>query len=106
MENTARNRQNKIIGAGGATLLALAAAGQLGARNIEGFARWYSVHIYSVIVAVVGRICGLVPVSVVEFGLYALGAASLWYVFGRRRGWFCIASRAVFLVGAAAFLYL
>ncbi|MCI8605551.1 MAG: DUF3810 domain-containing protein [Hungatella sp.] len=105
MENTARNRQNKIIGAGGATLLALAAAGQLGARNIEGFARWYSVHIYSVIVAVVGRICGLVPVSVVEFGLYALGAASLWYVFGRRRGWFCIASRAVFLVGAAAFLY-
>ena len=72
MEHTGEKKQEKRVAAAGLALLALAGAGQIGARNLEGFARWYSIHIYSAIVAVVGRICGLVPVSVVEFGLYAL----------------------------------
>ncbi len=105
MEHTGEKKQEKRVAAAGLALLALAGAGQIGARNLEGFARWYSIHIYSAIVAVVGRICGLVPVSVVEFGLYALAAVSLWYVFGKRRRWISVASRTVFLVGAAAFLY-
>lgn len=105
MERTTGKRQNKIIVFTGMALLALAAIGQLTARNIEGFAAWYSVHIYSVIAAVSARAFGIVPVSVSEFGLYALAAVSAWYVVYRRRQWRCIASRAVLTIGAAAFLY-
>lgn len=105
MEKKVQRTGNKTIAAAGLALLALAAAGEFAARNTEGFARWYSIHIYSVIVAVVGRVCGLVPVSVAELGLYVLMAVSLWYGFRNWRQWPCIASRALFLVGAAAFLY-
>jgi len=105
MDRRTGERQDKNIAMAGLVLLALAAMGQLAARNMEGFARWYSIHIYSGIVAVAGRLCGAVPVSVVEFGLYALTAVSVWYVVRRRRQWKAIASRAVFAIGTAAFLY-
>lgn len=105
MDKTVRRNAEKAIAAAGLALLAAAAAGQFAARNTEGFARWYSVHIYSVIVSVVGRICGLVPVSVSELGLYALAAVSVWYAVHQRRQWRCIASRALFIAGVAAFLY-
>lgn len=105
MKKTSGKGQNKIIAAAGLMLLAAAAVGQLAARNIEGFAQWYSMHIYSLIVAVAGRIWGVAPVSVVEFGLYALAAVSVWYVVRRRRQWPSVAARAVFIIGGAAFLY-
>ena len=41
-------------------------------RRLEGTAQWYSVHIYPVIVSLIGRMAGYVPVSVSELGLYAL----------------------------------
>ena len=41
-------------------------------RSLEGTAQWYSVHIYPVIVSLIGRMAGYVPVSVSELGLYAL----------------------------------
>lgn len=53
-------------------MLALAGALQLAARTCPGFGQWYAVHIYPVIVSVIGRIMGLFPFSVVELGLYAL----------------------------------
>lgn len=40
------------------------------ARNVTGFAQWYAVTVYPVLVSVIGRICGLLPVSVVEIVLY------------------------------------
>ncbi|MCI9146864.1 MAG: DUF3810 domain-containing protein [Hungatella sp.] len=105
MEHAAGKRHDKHIAIAGLGLFVLAGAGQFAARNIDGFGRWYSVHIYSAIVAVVGRICGLAPVSVAEFGIYALIVLSIWYVVRRRKAWTSIAARAVFVIGAAAFLY-
>ncbi len=40
------------------------------ARKIDGFAQWYAVTIYPILVSLVGRISGLIPVSVVEIMLY------------------------------------
>ena len=45
---------------------------QFAARKIPGFGQWYAVTIYPWIVGIYGRICGLVPFSVVEMGLYGL----------------------------------
>lgn len=105
MGKTKKLGRNEIITIIGLVLLATAGAGQFAARNIEGFGRWYSLHIYSVIVAIAGRIWGLVPVSVSEFGIYGLGVLSVLYVVRKRKQWKMIASRAVFAIGAAAFLY-
>ncbi len=55
-----------------AIMLALAGALQLAARTCPGFGQWYAVHIYPVIVSVIGRIMGFLPFSVVELGLYVL----------------------------------
>lgn len=48
-----------------------AAALLTAARKVPGFAEWYSRTIYPCLVATIGRVSGLVPFSVVEFGLYA-----------------------------------
>ncbi len=52
------------------------------ARQIPGFAEWYSVHIYKKLTGLIGRATGLVPFSIVEFGLYLLLAvipiSGLW----------------------------
>lgn len=52
----------------------LAAAGILMvcARQVPGFAEWYSIHIYQYLTAMIGRVTGLVPFSLVEMGLYVL----------------------------------
>lgn len=42
------------------------------ARQVQGFAEWYAVHIYQYLVASVGRVTGLAPFSIVEIGLYVL----------------------------------
>lgn len=57
-----------------AACIFLAAAGILlvCARQIPGFAEWYAVHIYQKLTAVVGRVTGLAPFSIVEIGLYVL----------------------------------
>ncbi len=98
-------KHNRLIACSGLALLILAAAGQLAARNFKSFGSWYAVHVYSVIVSAVGRFWGLVPVSASEMGLYALGLVTVWYVARRGKDWKAVASRAVFVTGAAAFLY-
>lgn len=104
-EGNGMNNFNRTLGFGGLILLVLAAAGQFAARTWQHFGSWYAVQVYSLIVAAVGRVWGIFPVSVVEFGLYGLGAMSLWYLFSHRRRWQDIASRVVMLVGLLAFLY-
>lgn len=99
-----RESDKKCVFAG-AMLLALAAAGQFAARTFQGFGSWYAVHVYSVIVAAAGRLWGLFPVSVAELGLYGLAAVSVWYGIRRRKQWKAVASRALMVVGLAAFLY-
>ena len=47
-------------------LLLIAAVLLIAARNIQGFAEWYSVNIYSVITGTIGRLTGAVPFSVAE----------------------------------------
>lgn len=96
---------NKRLTAVGALLLTLGAAGQVAARTFQGFGNWYAVHVYPLIVGTVGRLWGLFPVSAAEMGLYGLGLSAVWYVIRRRRDWRAVASRAVLLIGAAAFLY-
>ena len=99
-----KNTDKKIMLAG-LLLLTAAGAGEFAARRFSGFGDWYSIHIYSKIVAVIGRLWGLFPVSGVEIGLYGLSALSVWYIIRHRKEWKGIASRAVFIIGAAAFLY-
>ena len=47
-------------------LLLIAAVLLIAARNIQGFAEWYSVHIYSAITGTIGRLTGAVTVSIAE----------------------------------------
>ena len=81
-------REKKIIRnlfVGGGILLVLAGVLQFAARKIPGFGQWYAVTIYPWIVGIYGRICGLVPFSVVEMGLYGL---VLFFVYSLlRREW-------------------
>ena len=47
-------------------LLCISAVLLIAAKNIHGFAEWYSVNIYSVITGTIGRLTGAVPFSVAE----------------------------------------
>ena len=72
--------------------LALAAVLQVAARQLDGFAEFYAVHIYPVWVGSIGRLMSVFPVSVSEVFLYFLIVCVLlsvlhWIFFSRgRRG--------------------
>lgn len=100
-----KNNLNRKLLIAGMILLAAAGGGQLAARNLKSFGSWYALHVYSILVSVVGRIWGILPVSAAELGLYGLAIGAVWYGWNRRKDWRSIASRAVLVVGAAAFLY-
>ncbi len=62
------------------------------ARRVTGFGEWYATTVYPFFVNIVARVLSPLPFSVVEFGLYALILAALfflvrgiWQVAGRRR---------------------
>ncbi|MCI8374045.1 MAG: DUF3810 domain-containing protein [Lachnospiraceae bacterium] len=68
-------------------LLGLSLALHLLARLWPGFAEWYAIHVYPVFVGTLGRLCSLVPVSVIELLLYggvALALAGLVAVAVKR----------------------
>ena len=48
----------------------------LAARSAN-FAEWYSEHIYPIAVKSIGRVCGMIPFSVSEIGIYILILALL-----------------------------
>lgn len=54
----------------------------LSARLVPGFAEWYAVHVYPVFVGTLGRLCSLLPFSVIEVLLYAGGILILVGVTG------------------------
>ncbi len=57
------------------------------ARIFDGFAEWYAVHIYPLLVGTIGRLCSLLPFSVIELLLYGavlLLAAGFLAVLSRR----------------------
>ena len=68
----------------GAALLLTAAVLQLAARYVDGFADWHVTMIYPVLVGILGRISGLLPVSLSELGFYLL---LVWGAFALVRGW-------------------
>lgn len=123
-----RNKREKkydrhYLVASGISLLVLTAILQLLARTVPGFGTWYAHHIYPWIVSSVGRLTGLVPVSVVEFGLYGLFlllAADFVFLLRNLVCWpqkkqressahwqqpFAILGRWIFLAGFLLFLY-
>lgn len=80
MENNKKNSGKIQIVLTG--LLLAAGAGLLwAARAAAGFAEWYSRTIYPVLVAVIGRIWGILPFSGVEFLLYGGIALLLFWLF-------------------------
>ncbi|MDR1766800.1 MAG: DUF3810 domain-containing protein [Lachnospiraceae bacterium] len=58
-------------------MLAVTVAAQLLARNVRGFAPWYTTHVYPVLVGVFARVSGVFPFSVSEIALYV---AVVWVV--------------------------
>lgn len=54
------------------------------ARQIAGFAEWYSVHIYKILTTLFGRVTGMAPFSIVEFGLYVfllwIPVSGIWMI--------------------------
>ena len=61
----------------GAVLLVLTLGLQAAARLLPGFAEWYTTHVYSRIVGICGRVCGVFPISLVELGLYVVIVAGV-----------------------------
>ena len=60
----------KILRRASAVLIVAAILLLYAARSVNGFAGWYTEHIYRILAGVIGRYFGLFPFSVVEFGLY------------------------------------
>lgn len=87
-------KEKKIL-LSGILFLAVGGALLLAARATEGFADWYSSHIYTVFVNVIGRLMGRFPFSVSEILLYVLLGCVLWWIgkritlrcMGRKEKW-------------------
>ena len=99
-----RGKQKKYVLAGigflAAAVLLLAAA-----RKVPGFAVWYTEHIYPYCVMTVGRLCGIVPFSVAEAGLYILVIWIVSYTAVYWRNPMRIVSRVILLLGILLFSY-
>lgn len=101
-QGTKESGYTVFIGAG---LLVLTASLQASARLIPGFAEWYTTHVYIWIVGIYGRVCGVVPFSVVEIGMYVMIAAGLWYVISHARQWRQVLAAVFSFVSVLLFLY-
>lgn len=78
------------------------------ARYSSGFAHWYSIHIYQGIVNVIGRIMGVIPISISESLLYLLVFTVIYQlvrrIFGTYKGKNG-GSIVFFLIAVLYFLY-
>ena len=84
-KRAAPNKKKPIISA---VLLAAALILSVAARKAEGFAQWYSTHLYSLWVGSIGRILGVLPFSVSEMLLYLLLlGVLLWSVTAAAGRW-------------------
>lgn len=73
MDSVKRVERKRLLAGG--ILLGAAAVQSLLVNAFPGLAEWYSVTVYPILVATVGRFFGKFPFSVVEIGLYGLVAA-------------------------------
>lgn len=89
----------------GILFFVLAGLLQLAARNIAGFAEWYTITVYPFIVRIYGGFCNLLPLSVVELGIYILTVAAILYIWLHLRQWQKILEGAVAFLGFIAFLF-
>lgn len=89
----------------GGTLLLAAALLQLAARKFTGFAQWYAVTVYPLIVGILGRLTGLFPFSVVEIGLYVLILFCLFCLIRNFRRPAKLLSGAFLIASALAFVF-
>ena len=80
MDKRRKATKEKKILLSGILFLAVGGALLLAARAAEGFADWYSSHIYTVFVNVIGRLMGQFPFSVSEILLYVLLGYALWWI--------------------------
>lgn len=95
MDKRRKVTKEKKILLSGVMFLAVGGALLLAARTAEGFADWYSSHIYTVFVNVIGRLMGQFPFSVSEILLYVLLGCVLWWIgeritlrcMGRKEKW-------------------
>lgn len=86
-------------------LLALAFLGMAAARGDNGFADWYGTRVYPLIVGTLGRVLGIFPFSVVEFGLYGLVILLIWHGISHLRQIWKTAALTVWCVSALLFSY-
>ena len=78
-------------------MLILAGLLSLCARKIPGFAQGYSVTVYAVLKNTLGSLCGLVPFSLSEAGLYGLILFLIWDIVRNLRQPLKILSHVFFL---------
>ena len=89
------------------SFILLGAAGMLlaAARNVPGFAEWYSVNIYALITASVGRLSGAVPFSVAEAAVCILPFIIIADIIRCRRRLRPALARILLLASVLFFLY-
>ncbi len=89
----------------GTLFFLLAGLLQLAARTVSGFAEWYAITIYPCIVKIYGGFCNLLPISIVEFGIYILTISAILYIGLHIRQWKKIIEGIVAFLGFIAFLF-
>lgn len=88
-----------------AVMLLLSVILQVLARKVPGFGEWYAAHFYPLIVGSIGRIFGIMPFSAVEFGVYVLIIAAVWYAAAHLREIRKILARVIFLLTGVFLLF-
>lgn len=109
-QNAAPGRTEKKVRSSvffAAGLVLAAASGLLGlcARTVPGFAQFYSVTVYSLLVGTLGRFSSLFPFSLSEIGLYFLCLLCICYMILHIRQPVVLFSRVLFLCGVLLFLF-
>ncbi len=114
-EETAMNKgEDEIRGGTGKKFLAggvlfLSAVMLLfAARRFYGFAEWYAVTVYPVLVGSIGRFFGLFPISMAEIGLYGAAAGffvQIYRIARKKRKLLQTASTVFLFLSALLFLY-
>ena len=103
MKNHPKSIKRSIITS--AILLCIAAALSFAARNVSGFAEWYSINVYSLIVRSVGYVTGLMPFSLAEAVVICLPFIIIIDFVRRRRALRVALSHLLLLAAVLLFLY-
>lgn len=89
-----------------AAIMAVAAFGlQCAARGTPSFGTWYAETMYPIFVGTMGRITGVIPVSVVELGIYGSVIGGVLYIYLHFRETFRLFCSAVLLLSALFLLF-